>query len=135
MLGDLTNFCAAFQSFGARSLAEQSFNFEVLPGIELHGRIDRVDRTDSGGAVIVDYKYSKDTRQNVNDDTKVQGVLYTIAAERVLGLKPQATIFLSVKKEQKPVGWGKLAGYDLPPITSEWLQKGLEMVGRVTGEI
>ena len=55
------------------------------------GRIDRVDTTASGGAVIIDYKYSNNTKQNVDDETKLQGVLYTIAlAQRALSSKPQS---------------------------------------------
>ena len=112
MLTDLQNFCESFRTYGAGDcLTEQSFEFQVLPGVPLSGRIDRVDLTAAGGAVIIDYKYSNNIRQNADDETKLQGVLYTIAAERALGLKPQATLFLGVKKEHKPAGWGELPGY------------------------
>jgi CRISPR/Cas system-associated exonuclease Cas4 (RecB family) len=94
-----------------------------------------VDATGSGGAVIIDYKYSNNTKQNVADETKLQGVLYTIAAEKALGLKPQATVFLGLKNETKPVGWGELPGYPLAPITPEWIEKGLATVEQVTRAI
>ncbi len=136
MLADLETFCESFQTFGTGDcLTEQPFEFAALPDVRLKGRIDRVDTTDSGGAVIIDYKYSNNTKQNVDDETKLQGVLYTIAAERAMGLKPQATVFLGVKREHKPAGWGDLPGYDLPPITTEWLDKGLDTVDRVAREI
>jgi CRISPR/Cas system-associated exonuclease Cas4 (RecB family) len=136
MLADLESFCERFQTYGTgECLAEQPFEFAVLPGVQLKGRIDRVDTTAAGGAVIIDYKYSNNTKQNVDDETKLQGVLYTIAAERAMGLKPQATVFLGVKREHKPVGWGELPGYELAPITAEWLEKGLATVARVTQEI
>jgi hypothetical protein len=136
MLADLRNFCESFQKFGVgESLAEQPFKFALLPGVIVSGRIDRVDKTASGGAVIIDYKYSNNTKQNVDDETKLQGVLYTLAAERELKLTPQATIFLGLKRENKPVGWGNLPGYDLPPITVEWLEKGLATVDRMTQQI
>ena len=105
------NFCEGFQTFGAgESLAEQPFKFAVLPGVLFSGRIDRVDKTANGGAVIIDYKYSNNTKQNVDDETKLQGVLYTIAAERELKLMPQATVFLGLKRENKPVGMGRAPG-------------------------
>jgi RecB family exonuclease len=136
MLADLEAFCANFRSFGTEgSRTEQAFEFAVLSGVLLKGRIDRLDLTPRGGAVVVDYKYSNNTRQNVEDETKLQGVLYTIAAESALGLKPEATVFVGVKGEQKPVGWGDLEGYDLTPITGEWLQRGLNVVERLTREI
>ena len=134
MLGALEGFCERFETYG-ESEAERKFDLEVLPGVELRGRIDRVDMTESGGAVIIDYKYSAQLKQNVDDESKLQGVLYTIAAQRKLNLKPQATVFLSLKKEMKPVGWGDLPGLKLAPITSDWLEKGLETVGRMTSEI
>lgn len=136
MLADLEAFCEGFETYGTgQCLTEQSFEFPLLKGVQLKGRIDRVDTTASGGAIIIDYKYSNNTKQNVDDETKLQGVLYTIAAERALGLRPQATVFLGVKGEHKPVGWGDLPGVDLPPITAEWLEKGLATVDRVAREI
>jgi RecB family exonuclease len=107
----------------------------LFPDVQLRGRIDRVDTTEDGGAIIVDYKYSNNTKQNVNDETKLQGVLYTIAAERHLKLTPHATVFVGVKKDNRPFGWGNLTGYNLLPLTSEWLDRGLETVARVTREI
>jgi ATP-dependent helicase/DNAse subunit B len=136
MLMDLETFCSTFQTYGdGDCLAERKFEFEILPGVRLKGRIDRVDVTASGRAVIIDYKYSNNTKQNVEDETKLQGVLYTIAAERELKLKPQATVFLGVKRENRPAGWGHLPGYNLLPITADWLQKGLDAVERFTREI
>jgi RecB family exonuclease len=136
MLSDLTNFCETFQTYGTgASLTEQSFEFPLFPDVRLRGRIDRVDTTADGGAIVVDYKYSNNIKQNVGDETKLQGVLYTIAAERHLGLKPQAMVFVGVRKENRPFGWGDLPGHNLQPLTSEWLEKGLETVARVSREI
>lgn len=136
MLADLRNFCGTFEVYGTGECStEHSFDFPVLPGVLLRGRIDRIDSTTSGGAVIVDYKYSNNVKQNADDETRLQGVLYTIAARQALGMKPQAMVFLSVRKGHKPVGWGDLPGYDLLPITPEWLEKGLATVDRLTQEI
>ncbi len=136
MLADLTNFCETFETYGSgASLTEQSFDFPLFPGMQLRGRIDRIDQTADGGAVIVDYKYSNNTKQNADDETKLQGVLYTIAAERHLGLRPEATVFIGVRKDNRPFGWGNLPGRELHPLTSEWLEKGLETVARVASEI
>ena len=135
MLADLEKFCESFETYGTTSQAEQMFEFPLLPSVQLRGRIDRVDTTAAGGAIVIDYKYSNNTKQNVDDETKLQGVLYTIAAERAMGLQPQATVFLSVKREHKPVGWGDLPGYELQPITPEWLERGLATVDRLAREI
>jgi ATP-dependent helicase/DNAse subunit B len=136
MLADLGNFCASFETYGVgASLTEQPFEFALFPDVQLRGRIDRIDTTEDDGAIIVDYKYSNNTKQNVNDETKLQGVLYTIAAVRHLKLTPQATVFVGVKKDHRPFGWGNLPGHALQPLTSEWLDKGLETVARVTREI
>lgn len=136
MLADLTNFCETFETYGAGpSLTEQSFEFPLFPDVLLSGRIDRVDTTEDGGAIIIDYKYSNNTKQNVTDETKLQGVLYTIAAERHLKLTPKATVFVGVRKKTKPFGWGNLSGYTLQPLTSEWLDKGMETVARVVSGI
>ena len=40
-----------------------------------------------------------------------------------------------MKGEHKPVGWGDLPGYNLPPITAQWLEKGVATVDRVAREI
>jgi len=136
MLADLSNFCEDFETYGAGpSLTERLFEFPLFPDVQLRGRIDRVDTTADGGAIIVDYKYSNNAKQNVDDETKLQGVLYTIAAEQDLKLRPQATVFIGVKKDHRPFGWGNLPGYDLLPMTPEWLEKGRETVARVTREI
>jgi ATP-dependent helicase/DNAse subunit B len=136
MLADLVNFCAAFETYGTGvSLTEQSFDFPLFPDLHLRGRIDRVDTTANGGAIIVDYKYSNNTKQNVDDETKLQGVLYTIAAERHLHLKPEATVFVGVRKDNRPFGWGTLPGHNLQPLSPEWIEKGVETVARLTREI
>jgi ATP-dependent helicase/DNAse subunit B len=136
MLADLEDFCSTFRTYSDRtSMPEQSFEFELIPGVRLRGRIDRVDPTDDGGAIIVDYKYSNNTKQNVQDESKLQGVLYTIAAERALGLQPRATVFIGLRRDNRPVGWGDLPGHDLPPITAEWLEKGVTTVERLVHEI
>jgi ATP-dependent helicase/DNAse subunit B len=136
MLANLEKFCDNFPIYGeAVDLVEKDFDFALLPGVQLRGRIDRVDRTAAGRAIVVDYKYSGQMKQNVEDSSKLQGVLYTLAARNEFGLSPQATIFVSVKKDVKPVGWGELADYDLRPLTQEWLDNGLETVARLATEI
>jgi RecB family exonuclease len=136
MLANLENFCAKFEVYGETvGLLEQDFDFPILPDVPLRGRIDRVDRTAASGAIVVDYKYSGNLKQHVEDGNKLQGVLYTLAARKELGMAPQAMIFVSVKKELKPVGWGEVPGYELQPLTEEWLESGLETVARLVEEI
>lgn len=136
MLANLESFCENFQTFSeAPPMVEQPFDYPLRPGIQLRGRIDRVDLTSSGGAIVIDYKYSNNTKQNVDDESKLQGVLYTLAARDHLKLKPQATIFLSVKTQAKPAGWGDLPNQQLAPMTAEWLDRGLATVDRMVEQI
>ncbi|MDO8559109.1 MAG: UvrD-helicase domain-containing protein [bacterium] len=64
---------------------ELPFNLKIGPHT-IKGQIDRIDETD-GGAVIIDYKTGK--AKEKNDLDKDQLLIYQIAAEEVLGIKPK----------------------------------------------
>jgi putative RecB family exonuclease len=64
---------------------ERAFNLDV-DGIKVRGFIDRVDKLDSGGLSIIDYKSGRElfTKDYLADD--LQLTIYQIAAEQTWGL-------------------------------------------------
>ncbi len=64
---------------------ERAFNLDV-DGIKVRGFIDRVDKLDSGGLSIIDYKSGRDlfTKDYLADD--LQLTIYQMAAEQTWGL-------------------------------------------------
>lgn len=60
----------------------------------LRGAIDRVDKTADGGIEIIDYKTgSPKEEEKMNAEDKEQLLLYQIAAEETLGVKPKLLSF------------------------------------------
>lgn len=64
---------------------ERGFSLDV-DGVKIRGFMDRVDKLDSGGLAIVDYKTNKDlfTADYLTDD--LQLTIYQMAAEKTWGL-------------------------------------------------
>ncbi|MFZ3264550.1 MAG: PD-(D/E)XK nuclease family protein, partial [Terriglobales bacterium] len=69
---------------------EQKFDLPVA-GTKLTGRIDRMDRVESGGVSIVDYKTGKPKSQE-DADKSLQLSLYALAAREVWGLRADRLI-------------------------------------------
>lgn len=65
---------------------EQPFSLE-LNGYRITGRIDRIDNV-SGGVEIIDYKTGKPKDEKMSSDDKDQLLLYQMATEKSLKLKP-----------------------------------------------
>jgi RecB family exonuclease len=85
---------------------EQDFAI-TLDGTPVHGRIDRLDRSPDGRALVIDYKYSRDADQYADEDdgTRVQGGLYLLAAERQFGLEPAGMLYCAFKRGAAWRGW------------------------------
>ncbi len=110
------------------SEVEVPLTIEFPGGIQVNGRVDRIDRFDNArfgnDCVIVDYKSSKtaNVEKLVNSATRLQGPLYALAVREKLGLNPVAMIFWAVR-EDKRFGWGAVPGVemeDLQPIPDNW---------------
>jgi CRISPR/Cas system-associated exonuclease Cas4 (RecB family) len=106
-----------------RSEGEKSFQLDLGDGLALRGRIDRIDYFAEGGALVVDYKYSRlakiKDRVKAHEDkegTRVQGGLYMLALERQLGCRVVGMLFAAIRGE---AGWN---GWHLP-------LPGLERIG------
>jgi len=91
--------------------SEEPFRFELEPGVEISGRIDRYDVSGDRRALVIDYKYSSETsvKQRVKEDDDsnryVQGGLYLIAIEEALGYQPAGMLYCSLKEETTWHGW------------------------------
>ena len=98
-------------NLGWKVYSEEPFRFELEPGVEISGRIDRYDVSGDGRALVIDYKYSSETsvKQRVKeaDDNNryVQGGLYLIAIEESLGYRPAGMLYCSLKEETTWHGW------------------------------
>lgn len=77
---------------------EKAFRLKI-GGEVLTGRIDRVDEVD-GGVAIVDYK-TGEAKERLTRDQRTQLLLYQLAAEEVLRLKPQKLTFYFFKNNQE----------------------------------
>jgi DNA helicase-2/ATP-dependent DNA helicase PcrA len=77
---------------------EMPFNLKI-GGYTLNGRIDRIDET-KGGVGIVDYKTGA-AKEKLDADDKEQLLIYQIAAEEVLKLKPEALTYYYVNEYKK----------------------------------
>jgi RecB family exonuclease len=62
--------------------------FELAPGVSLRGRIDRIDVSDDGDAIVYDYKgKAVSGASKWIEDGKLQVALYMRAAEGLLGVR------------------------------------------------
>jgi ATP-dependent helicase/DNAse subunit B len=97
-------------SLGWSSSTELDFQFALMPELTIRGRIDRLDTSREGEALVIDYKYSagNKVRERVEESEAgnlVQAGLYMLAAERAMGLKPIGMLYCGVKKETFWGGW------------------------------
>ena len=67
------------------SETEQAFEFAIDDTLSVTGKLDRIDRFDDDRWAIVDYKFSTaaNTKDKVDDESKLQGPLYAVALKRV----------------------------------------------------
>jgi RecB family exonuclease len=98
---------------------EEKFSFPLNPLVAISGRIDRIDISPGGQALVIDYKYSAadKIREHVKASDagdRVQAGLYLLAAERFLGLDPIGMLFCGLKKEVTWEGWHR----DVPELRS-----------------
>ena len=78
---------------GKPELFEKSFEIE-LPNARLTGRIDRVDKTPSGLAVI-DYKTGKKNDAKLKKDLQLP--IYSLACKEIFGEYPSSLIFMFLR--------------------------------------
>jgi hypothetical protein len=79
--------------------------FELGGGVRMRGRIDRIDRTPDGEAVVVDYKSRRAApAARWLKDGDMQVPLYMLAAEQLLGVRVRAGIYQPLSGDLQPRG-------------------------------
>jgi ATP-dependent helicase/DNAse subunit B len=106
-----------------RSDVEVPLTIEFPGGIQVNGRVDRIDQFGSN-CVIVDYKSKKteNVKKLVASATSLQGPLYALAVREKLNLNPVAVIFWAVRDDER-FGWGAVPGSAdeiYQPIPDNW---------------
>ncbi len=98
---------------GWRIRVEEKFELPLTPELTIRGRIDRLERGPNGEGLVIDYKYSGQVEDKVEQNESgdlVQGGLYLLAAERVFGLSPAGMLYCGVKKRVAWEGWHAIPG-------------------------
>jgi ATP-dependent helicase/DNAse subunit B len=115
---------------GGETRTEQKFRYKLTEDVEISGRIDRMDVTADGGALVIDYKYSgaQNTKSRATDERLLQPQLYLLALERSFALRPEGMSYLGFKGGIQRTGW-------VEPFPSGWLQQAIETTLRVVDEI
>ena len=112
------------------SEVEISCNFELAGGLGIRARIDRLLKAPDGRGFVIDYKYSKTSKDKVANPDLLQGPLYWLAAERAFGLQPAGMYYCSLRDGLEYAGWGEqpewLAGTAIQPFSHEWLESAIE---------
>lgn len=111
---------------GYQSRTEADFSYPLGPGVEIKGRIDRIDVTPDGGAFVIDYKYSgaQNTKNRLSDETLLQPQLYLLALEPCFDLRPEGMSY-----------WGFKGGIQRTPWTPLEPAHTIETTLRIAGEI
>ncbi|HEY2016073.1 MAG TPA: PD-(D/E)XK nuclease family protein [Bryobacteraceae bacterium] len=141
MLDDLRAFAAdtRWPRNGFQSRTEEKFLFPLGDGLEISGRIDRIDKAPDGSAYVIDYKYSAAGRVKAKqtDDSLLQAPLYMMAAERVLGVKPVGMYYVGLKRRILYVGWSEAPVAELPHVglPESWRDRAEARTLQVVAEI
>ena len=140
MLEDLMHFAESDRwPADFESKTEEAFTCALVDGFSIHGRIDRLLKAPDGRGFIVDYKYSDKLKDKLENQNLLQGPLYALALERAFGLRPGGMFYCAMRKGFQYGGWGEqmenMNAASVLPLTSEWLQAGVERSVRAAGEI
>jgi RecB family exonuclease len=111
---------------GWRSEYEWPFEFDLVDGIRVKGRIDRFDSA-GGRAFAVDYKYSKSAR--LTNSASVQGGLYLLGL-RAAGFAPEGFAYIALREDAEIVQFAP------EPLMAEAREKTIAAVSSIrNGEI
>lgn len=97
---------------GWRPEFEAPVRFALAPGVEIRGRMDRVDISPAREAAVYDFKYSggEAIRRKVRDHDDfplVQGGLYLMGLEATRALTPKSFHYVALRDEAKVHGWSE----------------------------
>lgn len=72
--------------------------------VRLSGKIDRIDRTPDGYALVLDYKLGKArTLKQIQEGESLQMPVYWLAVEQLLGLTPVGGAYDAMREGQRPI--------------------------------
>jgi len=131
MLADLRTLVDESQFAGEFEIrAEQKFRYTLAEDIEISGRIDRMDVTPDGSALVIDYKYSgpQGVKNRATDLNLLQPQLYVLAVERLFGLRAAGMFYWGLKGGIQRKGWSE-------PFPAGWREQAIETTLRIAGEI
>jgi ATP-dependent helicase/DNAse subunit B len=138
MLDDLRRFTAgdAWPRAAFQSQAEIQFAFPLAEGLEIAGRIDRLDVAPDGRAFVLDYKYSaaQRVRDKLKNEHLMQAPLYLLAAEH-LNARPAGMFYVGLKGGIEYAGWSDDRRMDSLALPEKWLESARERTLRVVDEI
>jgi ATP-dependent helicase/DNAse subunit B len=130
MLDDLQAFAAddRWARQGWQTELEKDFTFTLEEGIDIKGKIDRLEIGDDGRAYVIDYKYSnaQNTRDRQRNELLLQAPLYLMAAERCFGAKPDGMFYIGLKGGVVYSGWSEAGMLDGDPMPERWLETAAE---------
>ena len=130
LLGDLCCFAAA-EPWPAdyQSQAEVPCRFELAEGVMIRCRVDRLLTDAEGRSLVIDYKYSREVRDYVSNEDRLQGPLYWLAAERGLQLNVAGVYYCSLRDGIRYAGWGEKPDWlkaKVEPFAPVWLTTAVE---------
>jgi ATP-dependent helicase/DNAse subunit B len=138
MLDDLKRFTAgdAWPRGVFQSQTEIQFAFPLAEGLEIAGRIDRLDVAPDGRAFVLDYKYSaaprvKDKLQNEN---LMQAPLYMLAVEH-LDARPAGMFYVGLRGGIEYAGWSDDLRMDSLALPEKWLETARRRTLSIVEEI
>jgi ATP-dependent helicase/DNAse subunit B len=138
MLDDLKRFTSQDEWPRAawNSQTEIPFAFPLAEGLEISGRIDRLDVAPDGRAFVLDYKYSAAPRvkDKLKNENLMQAPLYMLAAEH-LNAHPAGMFYVGVKGGIEYAGWSDDLRMDSLPLPGNWLETTRQRTLRIVEEI
>jgi len=138
MLDDLKRFTSmdGWQRADWKSQTEIEFTFPLAEGLEISGRIDRLDVAPDGRAFVLDYKYSaaQRVRDKLKNETLMQAPLYLLAAEH-LKARPSGMFYVGVKGAIEYAGWSEDLSMGSLALPEKWLENTRERALHMVQEI
>jgi ATP-dependent helicase/DNAse subunit B len=139
MLDDLMRFSRAdtWPRVGFASEMEKKFEWPLAEGIQINGRIDRIDTGPDGRAFVIDYKYSRaaNVKEKLKNDNLLQAPLYLLAAEQVFGAKAAGVFYVGLRGGLEYAGWSEAPFMESLAMPENWLATARERVLQVVNEI